>query len=358
MKEYPTDLLRNVALVSHSSAGKTMLVEALLHNTGATTRLGKIEDGTTISDFDDEEHRRGISIYTSVVPIEYKNYKINLLDTPGYNDFIGEMISALSVANAAVVLVDAVSGAEVGTEMAMTYCDNFKTPRLLVVNKMDRENANAQAAVASVAELSTVRLIPIQLPWGEKLQFQGVIDLITMKAYKGDGKTVSEIPAEYKDTADNARVQLTEAAAEGDDTLLEKYLETGELTSEEIAIGLRKSVLANNFIPVLYSAATLETGIVPLLDAMIDLLPSPAERPAVKVEGKAGEVELTAVDGNPVAIYIWKTTADPFVGKQTYFKILSGSLKTDTRLWNSEKRSRKGWAAFRSRAARIIHPST
>lgn len=337
MKEYPTDLLRNVALVSHSSAGKTMLVEALLHNTGATTRLGKIEDGTTISDFDDEEHRRGISIYTSVVPIEYKNYKINLLDTPGYNDFIGEMISALSVADAAVVLVDAVSGAEVGTEMAMTYCDNFKTPRLLVVNKMDRENANAQAAVASVAELSTVRLIPIQLPWGEKLQFQGVIDLITMKAYKGDGKTVSEIPAEYKDAADNARLQLTEAAAEGDDTLLEKYLETGELTSEEIAIGLRKSVLANNFIPVLYSAATLETGIVPLLDAMIDLLPSPAERPAVKVEGKAGEVELTAVDGNPVAIYIWKTTADPFVGKQTYFKILSGSLKTDTRLWNSEK---------------------
>ncbi|MRR31202.1 GTP-binding protein, partial [bacterium] len=185
MKEYTTESIRNIALASHSSAGKTLLTEAFLHFTGATTRMGKVEDGTTVSDFDEEEVRRGISIYTSVIPVEYKGTKINVLDTPGYTDFVGEMISALRVADGAVILVDSVAGLEVGTELAWDYCNTFKLPRFLVINKMERENANFQKVLAAVESFSDIRLIPVQLPWGEKAAFQGVIDLLSMKALKG-----------------------------------------------------------------------------------------------------------------------------------------------------------------------------
>ena len=222
MKEYTTNLIRNVALAGHLSAGKTMLTEAFLHFTGATTRLGRIEDGTTVSDFDEEEIRRKISLYSSVIPVEYKDHKINFLDTPGYADFVGEVISALRVSDAAIMLVDSVAGLEVGTEIAWQHCNTFKLPRFVVINKMERENANFQKALASVQEFSDIRLIPIQLPWGEKAEFKGVIDLLTMKAYKGDGRTAVEIPAEFQSAAEEARMALVEAAAEGDDTLLEK----------------------------------------------------------------------------------------------------------------------------------------
>ena len=244
MKEYTTESIRNIALASHSSAGKTILAEALLHFSGATTRLGKIEDGTTISDYDEEEVRRGISLYTTVLPVEYNDVKINVLDTPGYTDFVGEVISALRVADGAVVLVDSVAGAEVGTEIAWNYCSDFNLPRFVVINKMDRDNANFQKALTSIQELSEIRLIPVQLPWGEKAAFQGVIDLLTMKAYKGDGKTATDIPEDMKAAAEEARFALVEAAAEGEDSLLEKYLENGELSNEEVVRGL-KAVVCN-----------------------------------------------------------------------------------------------------------------
>ena len=238
MKEYSTDKIRNIVLASHSGAGKTILCEAFLHFTGATTRMGKIEDGTTTSDFDDEEIRRTISLYTTVIPVEYRDTKINFLDTPGYTDFVGEEISAMRVADGAILMVDAVNGLEVGTEIAWNYCSKFKLPRFLLINKMDRENANFQKSLTSVEEFSDIRLIPIQLPWGEKQDFQGVIDLLTMKAFKGVGKTAEEIPAEYKDAAEEARMKLVEAAAEGDDSLLEKYLDSGQLTEDEVIKGL------------------------------------------------------------------------------------------------------------------------
>src|SRR5512136_1448463 len=182
MKEYTTESIRNISLVSHSSAGKTMLAEAFLHFSGATTRLGKIEDGTTTSDFEEEEHRRGISLSTAVLPVEYKEHKINLLDTPGYTDFVGEVVSALRVADGALVLVDSVAGAEVGTEIAWEYANAQKLPRFVVINKMNRDNANFRKALASVQEMVDRRLIPVQLPWGEHSEFKGVIDLLSMKA--------------------------------------------------------------------------------------------------------------------------------------------------------------------------------
>ena len=337
MKEYKTESIRNVALVSHSSAGKTMLAEAFLHFSGATTRLGKVEDGTTISDFEDEEIRRGISLSTAVIPVEHKNHKINFLDTPGYNDFIGEMISALRVTDNAIVVIDSVAGAEVGTEIAWNYCDKFNIPRFVVINKMNRDTANFQKALDSVQELSEVRLLPIQLPWGEKQDFKGVIDLLTMKAYPGDGKTATDIPPELNEEAEAARNELIEAAAEGEDELLMKYLEGETLDAQEIKRGLAGVFRARSYVPVFVVAGSAEIGIAPLLDAVVDLMPSPSEVPTVVAKGKDGDEELTASDSGPLGVYVWKTTADPFVGKITYLRVYSGMLTSDTRVWNQTK---------------------
>ena len=261
MKEYSTEFIRNIALASHSSSGKTMLAEALLHFTGGSTRLGKVEDGSTISDFEEEEHRRGISLSTSLVPVEYRDHKINLLDTPGYSDFIGEMISALRVADGVVLLVDSVAGAEVGTEAAWSYAAQFNLARFVVINKMNRENANFSQALDSMQEIADVRLIPVQLPWGEKADFKGVLDLLTMKAYAGSGKTAQEIPAEFMDDVESARMELIEAAAEGEDALLEKYLEGETLSAEEISRGLRNVIASGAYVPVFVAAGSAEIGL-------------------------------------------------------------------------------------------------
>ncbi len=337
MKEYTTESIRNVAVVSHGSAGKTMLTEAFLHTSGGTTRLGKIEDGTTLSDYDEEEIRRGISIYTSVIPVEYKNTKINFLDTPGYNDFVGEVISALRVSDAALILVDSVAGLEVGTEIAWNYCNHFNLPRFLIINKLERDNASFAKAVASVQEFTDIRLIPVQLPWGEKAAFQGVIDLITMKAFKGDGKTIVDIPADLRPAAEEAHLKLVEAAAEGDDSLMEKYFESGELTIEEILKGLKSGIQSLSFVPVFVTSGAAEIGIIPLLDAIVSLFPSPSETAPAVAQGKDGEEKISASDSGPLAVYVWKTTADPFVGKQTFFRVYSGVVTSDSRIWNQTK---------------------
>ena len=337
MKEYTTKNIRNIALVSHSSAGKTMLAEAFLHFTGASNRLGRIEDGSTISDFEDEEIRRGISLSTSLIPIEYKDYKINLLDTPGFTDFVGEMISALRVADSAIILIDAVAGVEVGTEVALSNCDQFNLPRFILINKMNRDNANFQRALDSVQETSDIRLLPVQLPWGEKEEFKGVIDLLSMKAYAGAGEKAEDIPAEFAHAAEEARMELIEAAAEGDDDLLMKYLDGEELTPEEIMSGLRSVIKTRAYTLVFLSAATAETGLAPLLEALIGLMPAPDDAPVTVAQGKDGYEELPASDVGPLAVFVWKTTADPFVGKITYFRVYSSALNSDTRVWNQNK---------------------
>ena len=338
MKEFSTTNIRNIVLASHSNSGKTLLVENLLNFTGATTRIGSVEDGTTVSDFDDEEKRRNISLFTSVLPVIYKNIKFNFLDTPGYTDFVGEVVSAMRVADCALILVDSVGGLEVGTETALDLAAKFNIPRIMIINKMDRDNASYEKAFQSVRTvLDDVRLIPMQLPWGEKADFQGVIDLVTMKAYKGDGKTATEIPAEMKDEVEEARMVLVEAAAEGEDSLLEKYFENGDLTSEEILQGLRKAIKESNIIPVLVAAGGRMIGIAPLMDALLALAPSPAELPAVTAKSPKGDVELKIDDSGPLAAYVWKTTADPFVGRQTFFRVYSGTMNSDTRVWNANK---------------------
>jgi elongation factor G len=273
-----------------------------------------------------------------VIPLEFQDTKINLLDTPGYTDFVGEAISALRVAEAAVVMVDSVAGVEVGTEVVWDVCDRFHRPRLVVVSKMDRENASFARALESLRRLSSdTSFVPVQLPLGEKADFKGVVDLFAMQARPGDGKTTAAIPAEMKSAADEARVAVVEAAAEGDDALLEKYLGGEDLSADEIARGFRAGVHAGRVVPVLATAGTASVGIVPLLESILALLPSPAEAPPVKASGPAGEVELAASDAGPLAAYVWKTTADPFVGKVTYLRVFSGSLTSDSRVWNHAK---------------------
>lgn len=338
MKEYATEFIRNIALVSHGGGGKTILGEAMLLYTGAITRMGRVEDGNTVSDFEDEEIRRTLSLSTSLLPVEFKDHKLNILDTPGYTDFIGEVISALSVADAAVILVDSVAGVEVGTEIVWEYCNTFNLPRFVVISKMDRDNANFKRALTAASDLSPdATFIPVQLPWGEKSEFKGVIDLFNMKARPAEGEAMEEIPAEYQEQAEKARIALVEAAAEGDDALLEKYLEGEDLTAEEIANGFKSVVTAGRFIPVFVSAAGKSTGIVPLMEAMIELFPSPADAEPVKAQGAAGEEVLESSDSGPLAVYVWKTTADPFVGKLTYMRVLSGTLAADSRVRNHTK---------------------
>lgn len=340
MKEYTTEFIRNVALVSHGGAGKTMLAESFLHVTGGTTRLGKVEDGTTISDYDDEEHKRKISIYTSVIPVEHKNYKINFLDAPGYTDFVGEMVSALSVADGAIILVDAVAGIEVGTELAWRYCDQFNLPRFILINKMDRENADFEKVYAQVEEfikLHDKRAIKVHLPIGQKHEFKGVVDIIGMKSYMGDGKTTADIPADLKEAAEKAHFDMVEAAAEGEDELMEKYLENGSLSDEEMVRGLEDVIYAGSFVPVFCAAGAHETGSIALLNDIIDLLPSPIHAVKRMAEGKDGPEELKPAGDAPLAAYVWKTTADPFVGKMTYFRVVSGSIQADAHVWNQTK---------------------
>lgn len=335
MKEYATDSIRNVALISHAGAGKTSLGEAMLFLTGAITRMGKVEDGSTLSDFEEEEIRRGLSLSTAILPIEYQDHKINILDTPGYTDFIGEVISALGVSDSAIVTIDAVSGVEVGTEVVWDSCNQFNLPRFILINKMDRDNASFSRALSSLDTLPTdATFLPLQLPWGEKQDFKGVIDILSMKAYGEIKSDPIAIPDELAEAAEEARLVLVEAAAEGDDALLEKYLEGEQLSREEIQSGLRAVVESGRYLPVLLSAATSGLGVRALLEVILTLSPSPAEATPKSAMGAGGEEELAASDAGPLAAYVWKTTADPFVGRLTYLRVYSGVLSGDTRVWN------------------------
>ncbi len=335
MKEYATEQLRNVVLLGHGSAGKTSLTEALAFASGAINRMGSVEDGTTVADFDEEEIRRHISLNLALVPVEWKGCKINILDTPGYTDFVGEVKSAIRVADLALILVDAVSGIEVGTDLAWDFAEEQGLPRMVIVNKMNRETANLERVLESLRESFGGNFFPIQVPIGAEGDFAGVVDLVKMQALMGsDGENV-EIPADLADQVKEARVQLVESAAEADDELIMKYLEEEELTREEVERGLHAAILSGAATPVLVTAATAGLGARALLDALVAYAPSPADRGPVTVDGLAGEEEIGPNELSPLSALVFKTTADPFVGKLTYFRVYGGLIESDTRLYNS-----------------------
>jgi elongation factor G len=335
LKEYTTAQLRDIVLLGHGSSGKTSLAEAMLFASEAINRMGRVEDGTTVADFDEEEIRRHISLSLASVPVEWVGHKLNVLDTPGYTDFVGEVISAIRVADLALVLVDPVGGVEVGTELVWSYADQENLPRMVVVNKMNRENANFARALQALRDAFDGTFVPLQLPFGSQSDFAGVVDLVSMQALVGPDGKASEIPAEMVDQAREARVQLVEAAAEGDDELIIKYLEGEELTEEEIQRGLRAAILKGTTVPVLVTAATENLGARALLDALVTYAPSPADRGPVRAEGPAGEEEIEPSELAPLAALVFKTAADPYVGKLSYFRVAGGVLESDSRVWNS-----------------------
>ncbi len=335
MMKWRTEQIRNVALLGHGGSGKTSLCEALLFKTKAITRQGRVEDGTTTADWDPEEHRRTISINLSVIPIEHENHKINILDTPGYLDFVGEVISALHVAEAGLVLVDAVAGCEVGTELAWDRLQEFKKPRIFFINKMDRENADFQKAVGSLRDtLIGARIIPLQLPVGQAHDFQGVVSLVTMKAYMGaDGKQMP-IPDDMMDQVAAAHLLIVEAAAEADDDLLAKYLDGEELTPEEVRHGLHLGVRSGQIAPVYCGTAAHDIGLERLLPALRRYVPAPGEAP-ISASSNGEEIELENQEEGPVALSVFKTILDRYVGRMNYVRSFSGLLRKDDRLVNN-----------------------
>ncbi len=341
MKKYATGQIRNIALISHGGAGKTSLAEAILYTTGTTNRLGNTGAGNTTTDFDPEEIKRQITINASLAPCEWKGAKINLIDTPGYFDFIGDVISSLRVADGAIVTACAVSGVEVGTEKVWSYAEENHLPRLVFINKMDRENANFQGVLAQLQEFFGLGTVPVQMPMGSEDDFQGVVDLVRMKAcvYQEEGGlkfAEEEVPADLQEQAREYREKLIEAVAESDDELLMKYLEGEALTDEEVTEGLRKGVLQRKIFPVLCGSAAKNLAMQPLLDFAVSCLPSPADVGIVKAARapQGEEVELKVDSQGPLAALVFKTLADPYVGKVSYYKVYSGTFKGDTQVYN------------------------
>ncbi|MFQ5612832.1 MAG: elongation factor G [Anaerolineae bacterium] len=338
-KSYATEQIRNVVFLGHGSSGKTSLAEAMLFNTGAITRIGKVEEGNTVSDYSDEEIRRGISIRTSLVPCEWQGYKINVLDAPGYPDFAGEMLSALYVASTAILVLDAVAGVEVGTQLAWQQVVDNGKPRVAFLNKMNRENASYRRVVGELRAAFDGVFVPMQIPIREDGVFQGVVDLITLKAFTGEAGQVGEPPAEMADEIEEFRTELVEAAAEGEDALMEKYFEGEELTAGEIARGLKARLAAGEVVPVLCGSATANVGIRPLMDVIASTLPEP--KTEVVATNPTTEQEETVGGGtsdSPLAAFVFKTVVDQY-GKQSYFRVFSGTMTSDSRVFNSRSRS-------------------
>ena len=311
MQEYQTENIRNVALVGHQSCGKTSLVEAMLFSTGATTRMGHISEQNMVSDWDDEERERGLSLSTSLVPVEFNDVKINVLDTPGFTDFQGELKNAILVADSVVVVVDAVSGVEVGTELAWEYARASEQPIMVVINKMDRENADFDGVLEQLrSQFEDYKFISVMLPLGEQSAFSGVGNALTQKAYLGDGAAPSALPAEYADALEEANMELMEAAAEADDELLEKYFDEETLSFDEVREGMRKASRSPELktVPVFATSATENIGTIPLLEALVAYASSPAERRVNITRGDEADVLLPPqLDGNPLAAYVFKT---------------------------------------------------
>jgi elongation factor G len=335
MKVFDAPNIRNVAVVGHSGAGKTQLVSALLYDAGAVNRFGRVDEGTTVTDYDDEEIARKHTLVSSVGYVEWNKTKINFIDTPGMANFLSDARAALRVVDAAIVVVDAVAGVEVSTEKIWAIAEELEVPRIVILNRLDRERASVERSIESLRTAFGRAIVPVQLPIGEERSFRGIVDLVGMKAWTfaadGSGKpTEGAIPEDLQDRAQAAREALIEMVAEADDTLMERFFEAGTLSQEELVAGLKRGVNAGRVFPAFCTSAATNIGMQPMLDAIVAYVPSPAER-AVKI---GDDQRIEAKDSGSVAAFVWKTVADPFAGRITLFRVLSGALKSDSTVHN------------------------
>ncbi|HNQ18884.1 MAG TPA: elongation factor G [Smithellaceae bacterium] len=344
MAKYESKSLRNLAIVGHGGTGKTSLCESFLFISGKNERLGRVDDGTSIMDYEPEEQKRRISISSSINFVEWNKYKINIIDTPGDSNFTYDIKCSMSVVENALVVIDAVSGVEFQTQKVWEYADGFNLPRIVFINRLDRERADFSAALASIKNKFSKKVTPVCLPIGKEDKFNGIVDLISSKAYlfsdnKGAGKA-TDIPADMADEAKNMRNAMVEDIAETDDDLMNKYLEAGELTAEEIKQGLRKGVTSGNLIPVVCGSAIKGIGISLLLDLIVDSMASPVDRGAIKGKKPGGDAaaERKTSEDEPFSAIVFKTIADPYAGRLTLFRVYSGKLNPDSSIYNSTKK--------------------
>jgi len=331
MKVYRAEQIRNVALISHVGAGKTSLVDAALYDSGAATRQGKVDEGSSVADYDPDELKRSMTLHAKAIPVEWKNTKINFIDTPGYADFVGEVKAGLRVADAALVVVTAEKGVEVGTELTWQYSDERNLPRMVLINKLDRENTSFDNALKSLRDRFGLKVVPLQIPIGEQSGFRGVVDLVSQKGFTFEGgNKVQEvaIPAELKENISSYREQLIESAVESDDAMMEKFLEGEELNDEEVLSVVKKGTRSGQLIPVLCGAGSKNIGVQTLLDAIVDFLPDAAET----VPEDAKEF------GNNLSMFVFKTAAAQ-VGTISTFRVYSGTLKPDTHVYNVQTKA-------------------
>ncbi|NLY66487.1 MAG: elongation factor G [Tissierellia bacterium] len=339
MKVYQTEQIRNIALIGHGGCGKTTLTEAALFATGAITRQGRVDDGNTVSDFDKEEIARKVSIGTSVIPVEYGNTKINLVDTPGYFDFVGEVYGALRASESALIVVDASAGVEVGTEKSWKYVEEYKLPRAIFINKMDKENVEFNKVLDEIKSQFGDKVVPFTLPIGEGVGFKGIVKVMEEVAYeyKGKDSTKVDVPAELQGEIESIKEALAEKVAETDEELMEKYFEGEEFTPEELRKGIKESIKNGDLVPVIVGSAENTMAIDILLDFIKEYMPSPAD--VGLVAGYKGEelVERKIDKSEPFSALVFKTIVDPFVGKLSLFKVLTGKLSKDQDIYNSSK---------------------
>ncbi|HEX7464384.1 MAG TPA: elongation factor G [Actinomycetota bacterium] len=341
MKTYEATNTRNVLLVGHGGAGKSTLLEAMLFASGAITRMGRVEDGNTVSDFESEEIKKGISVSLAMAPVEWEGAKVNVLDAPGYADFIGDVRSAIRAVDAVLLVVSAVDGVEVQTEVAWELAALAGLPRAILVNKLDRERASFERTLDELVKSFGTQVAPLQLPLGEEHEFEGVADLLTRKAYRYRSGPIAEEgpwPDDVSAKADPFREKLMEAVAESDDALIEKYLEQGELSEDEIARGVRNGFVEARIAPVLVGAAARPIGVDRLLKFVVDAFPSPADRGPTVVVSKSGDQKERSCDPTqPLTALVFKTISDPYVGHITMFRVFSGKIRPDSAVHNATK---------------------
>lgn len=340
MNIYTTDKIRNVALLGHGGCGKTSLVEAMAYLSGITSRMGKVDDGNTVSDFGKEEQKRKISISTSVVPIEWEGYKINLLDAPGFFDFAGEMEEAISAAGAAIIVVNGKAGVEVGTQKAWELCEKYKLPRMIYVSNMDVDNASFRQVVEDMTELFGKKMAPFHLPIRENEKFVGYVNVITETGNRWQGKEVveCEVPEYNKPNLQLCRDTLMEAVAETSEEMMERYFSGETFSDAEIRAALRTNVCDGSIVPMTMGSSILCQGMYTLLDDIIKYFPSPENREVAGINLKTNEIYHADYDFSKAkSAYIWKTIVDPFIGKYSLIKVNSGVLKTDDVIYNADK---------------------